>query len=108
MLNGRVLHVVTFELNPGVLRGDPRAVDAALISEGHPRHILEIESWRCGWDTSNRAEAVDFVVLATFASTSDLRAFQVHPDHARGKAAWSEIATWRVIDLVESPDGGQT
>lgn len=101
MLDGRVLHVVAFALLPGVLASDPRAVKAARISAEHPRHVPAIKGWRCGWDRSNRPDSFDFLVVGTFDSERDLQEFQGHPDHARGKAAWSEIATWRVVDLVE-------
>lgn len=96
-----LLHVVTFTLDDDVARSDPRALAAARVTAEHPRHIPEIRTWECGWDVSGRRDAVDFLLVATFASVADYEVFRTHPDHERGKAAWSGISTWKVADLLQ-------
>lgn len=101
-MNGNhLIHVVAFALKPGIAREDSRAQAAAAITAMHPEAIPSIGTWICGWDTSNRPDSADFLLVSTFASAGDYDDFQTHPDHQRGKDAWKQIATWTVADVIQ-------
>ena len=94
-------HIVLFTLQEGISVDDQGVLEAARLSEEHPRHISEIREWWCGFDVSGRDIAADFMVMGVFDSTDALDRYMAHAHHRQGVRAWREVAEWKVIDVDE-------
>lgn len=94
-----ILHLVFFKCIEPYQWGDEEVIDAELTTRQHPLHIDEIRGWACGRNISERAQAMDFVVMGLFEDHAKLSAYLIHQDHMRGVDKWQRIATWSVVDI---------
>ncbi len=74
-----IRHVVFFEFNDGVAQSDIEAMEAAL--KALPDRIASIENYTVGQDVGLSEVAVDFAVVADFASPEGYLEYRSHPAH---------------------------
>ena len=94
-----ILHLVFFKFIEPYQWGDEEVIDAESTTHQHPLYIDESLGWACGRNISERAQAMDFVVMGLFENHTQLSAYLIHPDHMRGVEKWRRIATWSVVDV---------
>lgn len=72
-------HIVTITLTP---EATPEAIDALVAGlEGLPAEIDAIGTYRVGRDLGLFPGNADLVIVATFATAEDVRAYVDHPAH---------------------------
>ena len=80
-----ITHVVSFRWKPGTTPEQVDAVEATLATM--PGLVPSIKTYRFGRDLGvSAADNMDFVIVATFDSVDDWRAYDTHPEHDRARA----------------------
>lgn len=93
-----IRHLVLFKLNEGVDRDDPRVAAGVRAFEELGDLILELSSWECAWNITDRPIAYDYAINCTVADRDALVRYLEHPAHQAGVALWKEFATWVIAD----------
>lgn len=94
-----IIHLVFFKFYEPFKWCDDEVIDAEASTRQHPFHINEILGWACGRNTSQREQAMDFVVMGLFENQEALSAFLIHSNHQQGVLKWQKIASWKVVDI---------
>lgn len=93
-----IVHLVLFQLKPGVSKTDVRYLECLEQFRQMPQKISQIKNWSFGPNFSERAIAYDIGLYSTFANKKDLEDYLVHPVHQEAVRALKEIATWHIAD----------
>jgi Stress responsive A/B Barrel Domain len=91
-----IRHIITWKLTATDDAGRAAAFDAMAEGFGSlPALIPEIKTLHLGRDIDETPGNWDVVLVIDYASTADLEAYQVHPEHQRVKAIVAAHVTER-------------
>jgi hypothetical protein len=92
-----IRHVITWKLVPETATEKDAAFAELAAGFGALPHVIpEIKSLQIGRDLGEVVGNADVVLIVDYATTADLEAYQVHPEHAKVKEIVRRVATDRV------------